>query len=56
VLDTRSVLSSSSPSCDAGTALLDGNAVTDSMRERVSTTTLFRSDTCRMSVVNWATK
>jgi hypothetical protein len=41
VVDPRSVQSLSLPSCDAASALYDGSAVTDSMRERASATTLF---------------
>jgi hypothetical protein len=53
VVDTRSARSSSSPSCDAASASYDGVAVTDSLRERASATTLSCPEMCLMSVVNW---
>jgi hypothetical protein len=40
VVDPRSARSSSSASCDAPSVSYDGSAVTDSMRERASATTL----------------
>jgi hypothetical protein len=56
VVDPRSVRSSSSPSYDAAIASYDGDALTDSTRERASTTTLSCPEMCLMSVVNWSTK
>jgi hypothetical protein len=56
VFDARSVPSSSLLSSDAARASWDGDAVTDSTRERTLATTLSCPGICRMSVVNWTTK